>query len=516
MSDTSARDSRMNTTVILNDLLRDKLPSTSMNPKRLFGSLSMSRRPGPHRLPNELLSYIFLIATRYFEDRYEAILTSITISHVCSHWREVAISTGALWTNFVLTFPSSRSQLSRTMTWLSRSQPYPIDIHLDFRDPSWDWDENSHAFQWQDMEAVLRLFLTHVTRWCHFELLTDTWAPIFTFLWYARRVKSAPMLRSISLSRCNAYFASKGATFRPVQLKEPIPLFGGIALDALRNVSLAGVHVDWARSSLRHLTRLEFRYHASGVMPSLDQFFDILAGCLDLHHLSIIGWGPQFDKALIHGNVPGVEAPPAEPQRTIQLRHLTSFSFGFIDINYALKLLSLLSFPAIERLALEDVSSTLNPLENQDASPILDWLTLGRQSGYSATTPRTFRGFSLDGIISLQLYRIHSNEATFSHFISALPSLRMLGLYDIPDHGIRALHPFDIDHASCPVLRELECRNVNSAILVDVVRSRAGMEGVSPLDSITFDSSNDLLPATLADRLSELGIKILFTPFETF
>jgi len=502
----------MSTTIILNDLSRDILLPSSTNPKRLFGSLSIARRSGPHRLPNELLSYIFLIATCYFEDRYEAILTSVIISHVCSHWREVALSTGGMWSNFVLTFPTSRSQLSRTVTWLSRSQPYPIDIHLDFRDPSWDWEENSHAFHWQDMEAILRLFLTHVSRWCHFELLTDTWAPIFTFLWYVRRVESAPLLRSISLSRCNAYFASKGATFRPAQLKEPIPLFGGIVLDALRDVSLAGVHVDWARSSLRHLTRLEFRYHARGVMPSLDQFCDILAGCLDLHHLSIIGWGPQFERA---SNAPGAEAPVELP-RTVELRHLTSFSFGFIDINYALKLLSLFSFPAIERLALEDVSSTLNPLENQDASPILEWLTHSGRSHSATTSPTsTFRDFSLDGILSLQLHRIHSNETVFSRFFSALLSLRKLGLYDIPDHVIRALRPTGTDQDSCPVLTELECRNVNPAILVDVVRSRAEIESISPLDSVTFDCSDDLLPFTLADRLDELGIKILSRSIET-
>ncbi|KAF8234794.1 hypothetical protein L208DRAFT_1393456 [Tricholoma matsutake] len=500
----------MNATIILNDLSRDKLPPTAMNPRRLFGSLSIHKRPFPHsRLPNELLSYIFLTATHHFEDRYEAILTPITISHVCSRWREVAISAGGLWTNLILTFPTCRSQLSRTMTWLSRSEPYPIDILLDFRDPSWDWDENSHGFHWQDMEAIVRPFLTHVKRWCHVELLTDTWAPIFTFLWYTRRVESAPLLRSISLSRCNAYFASRGAIFHPVQLKEPIPLFGGLALEALRNVSLAGVHLDWARSSLRNLTSLEFKYHARGVMPSLDQFFGILAGCTNLHHLSIIGWGPQLDNAFSYGG------NLTEPRNSMQLQHLTSFSFGFIDVNYAVKLLSLFSFPSIEKFMLEDVSFTLDPSENwQDATPILDLLTPRDESGDSSKSlSRSSVGLSLDGIVSLQLHSILSNESAFSHFYSALPNLRKLGLFGTDD-ALRALNPLSDTgfRSMCPVLQELECRDVDSATLVDVVRSRAETGSVLPLDSITFDSSDEPVRPTLADclKLRELGIKILY------
>jgi hypothetical protein len=302
-------------------------------------------------------------------------------------------------------------------------------------------------------------------------------------------------------------------------LKEPIPLFGGLALDALRDVSLAGVHVDWARSSVRNLTRLEFKYHASGVMPSLDQFFDILGGCLELHHLSIIGWGPQFDIASTQGNTPETWDPPAEPRRTIQLRRLASFSFGFLDVNYAVKLLSLFSFPSIEKLALEDVSSTLNPLENQDATPILDWLTPRHESDDSSIVlSRTVFGIPLDGILSLQLYGIRATGIAFSHFFSALPILQKLGLFNIPDHALRALHPSSDtgSYNSCPVLRELDCRDVDSATLVDVVRSRAETGSIFP-DTISFDS-NDLCHLTPDDRLklSEVGIKILSRSIETF
>ena len=63
--------------------------------------------------------------------------------------------------------------------------------------------------------------------------------------------------------------------------------------------------------------------------------------------------------------------------RTIQLQHLVEISFGFVDVNYAIKVLSLFELPSIQNFRLEDVAFTLNPMDYpiQNVSPILDWLT---------------------------------------------------------------------------------------------------------------------------------------------
>jgi hypothetical protein len=366
------------------------------------------------------------------------------------------------------------------------------------------------------MAPVIQFLLIHVKRWCHFELLTDTWAPIFIFLWNTRHVEAAPLLRSLSLSRCNAYFASKGAVFQPVKLQDPIPLFGGLALDALRDVSLVGVHLDWATSSLRNLTSLEFRYHASGVMPSLDQFLDILSGCLELRHLSIIGWGPQFQKIATEKNTQKICDPTTEARKVIQLRHLVKFSFGFVDVNYAVKVLSLFEFPSIQNLTLEDVSFTLNPVEYQNATPILDWLAPKNE-------PRTVCGIPLNNILSLELDGIHASDAAFSRFFSAFPSLQKLGLFNVADLTLQVLHPSSDPciHHPCPNLRELECRNVYPTTLVDAIRSRAMTNSILPLKSIFFDYDDPLRPLTYDDfielkkLLNDVGVNLSITT-ETF
>ncbi|KAF8883817.1 hypothetical protein BD779DRAFT_810564 [Infundibulicybe gibba] len=353
----------------------DDAPTMSI--KRLYElpPAHMHYQPLIQRLPNEILGKIFLDATTLSE-RHAGIRLATTLTHVCSRWRQLALWTSSLWGNITITFPTSREQMARTVAFLLRSRSHPLDLLLDFRDPEWDWEEDTHPFSWKDMEAVLRLLFTHVKRWRHFELLTDTWAPIFTFLWYSRRITTVPMLQTISLSRCNAYFASKGQRFQPASLKQPIPLFGGVALDGLREVTLSGVHLDWAQSPLQNLTSLELKYHASDVMPTLAQFTDILAACPDLQRLSIIGWGPRLPEGA-HGTPISDMLGSGKPHvgKILHMPHLTDFSFGFIDIDYAMELLSLFTFPALRTLSLEDLAASLTPLGMQDATPLLEWLT---------------------------------------------------------------------------------------------------------------------------------------------
>ncbi|EGN92948.1 hypothetical protein SERLA73DRAFT_98520, partial [Serpula lacrymans var. lacrymans S7.3] len=226
----------------------------SLSPK----SISLPSRPRSliQSLPNEIWSEIFMAAS-HNSNIHDSIASPIIISHVCQHWRRISLSTSALWATVLLTHPSENYQLSRTVTWLMRSRRLPLHIHLDFRDPTWNWEEGSHTFGWKNMENVIRLLLPQVSRWETLKLLSDTWAPIYTFLRYTSRVQCAPRLKTIELSRCNAYFAVKGETFRPVSMKEPVSWFsGGKALAGVRRVLLAGVHVDWSHSGLSGLEEL--------------------------------------------------------------------------------------------------------------------------------------------------------------------------------------------------------------------------------------------------------------------
>ncbi|OJA11618.1 hypothetical protein AZE42_05474 [Rhizopogon vesiculosus] len=410
-------------------------------------------------IPDELLSAIFHFATHDFHDCYDAIFHAITISHVCQHWRNVSLSTTSLWTVIVLTFPTHRNQFFRTVSCLTRSRSRPLHLYMDFRDPAWNWDETSHLFNWKNMENVMRLLLPHAHRWRKIELLTDTWAPIFTFLSYASRIKSAPMLHDIVLSRCNAFFAAKGELFRPSAMRSPIAWFGGgSALHSLRRVSLAGVHIDWASSGLSGLFELELKYHASEVMPTLQEFCSIISACPELERLSILGWGPQIDTDAV---VP--------KQRSLRLAHLQDFAFGFIDVDYAVDLLSLFHFPALKALSLEDLSPSVDPSHLCDSSRLLDYLTAAHQgccASSSHTSPCTACcPYPLSSLSSLELRGLTSREASLCRFLQETPTLDDLVLSSLDGSNVQAIAPGLISSSLCPSLRDLTFKDANSSTI---------------------------------------------------
>ncbi|KAE9406651.1 hypothetical protein BT96DRAFT_203027 [Gymnopus androsaceus JB14] len=211
---------------------------------------SSQSRSGIHRLPDKILSSIFLNAINECDDSAEVAFLPLTLSHTSSRWREVCVSTSFLWTSIYMSLPyrhnqsTIQNQLVYLRTWISRSDSSPLNIHLDFRDPEWDWNEETHRFTSTWASQIFSIILPHANRWKHIEFIADTWAPIHVFLAAsaANSSESLQLLESMALSRCNAYFARKGELFKPVSLREPVPLFGGARLPSLRGLSLAGVH----------------------------------------------------------------------------------------------------------------------------------------------------------------------------------------------------------------------------------------------------------------------------------
>ncbi|KAJ7084562.1 hypothetical protein B0H15DRAFT_783638 [Mycena belliarum] len=405
------------------------------------GCLSLRGRTHLDRLPNELLSAVFILAIEQdCHDKPEPFTTSpTTISHVCRRWRQVALATGALWTKIVLTFPPCDQQLARTLTWLARSKTYSLDIILDFRDQEWDWDEDTHGFRWGDMEAVLQLLLSSAARWRSIELLTDTWAPIFAFLAQTRAVgPTLTRLERLHLARCNAYFAAKGVVFEPTELSQHLPLFGGADanLPRLSEVRLTGVHIDWAAPPLAGLTKLELKYQAADVMPSIAQLAHILTACPVLETLAIVGSGPHA----AHGR---------SAQGTIKLARVTSFTFGFVEVPCALQLLALLDLPALCDLSLEDVSASLQHEAPDDASALLNWLSstaetssalpsaasLAPVSAASSSAPC----FPLAQLQTLALHAIHAPATTFARLFGACSGLGVLRLRSVAPGALAAL-----------------------------------------------------------------------------
>ena len=354
----------------------------------------------------------------------------------------------------MFSLPLSNSQLTRINTCITRSRNRPLDIYMDFRDPFWDWDEASHVFSHKDMENVMRMLLPQASRWRSIELLTDTWAPMFTFLSSTVAIDSAPLLKTVRLSRCNEYFVAQGESFGPENLAAPIAWFrGGASLSHLRHVSLSGVHVDWRQSGLTGLRKLELKYHAQDVMPTLSEFRRMLCANTNLEHLVILGWGPQMDPALDSKR-------KHDDLQPISFSQLKELELGSVDVAYTTNLLSLFALQNLRVLVVEDVAFGIQFAERQDFSPLFDRLV-----EMSAE-----ERISLPSLRELTLRNIRADNTSIRSLFGQLCALTSLCLDRVDattlSETCSALH-------ACDHLEGLTLRDIDSAVVALVLPSRS-------------------------------------------
>jgi len=445
-----------------------------------------------NHFPNELLLYIFSIIV---DDSMGNSSPIVILSHVCARWRHLSISTGPLWAKIEVSFPLSEREHKQTSVFLQRASPHPVDILVDVRDPDWDWNEETHVITWQTTVPIVRLLLTQIHRWRRFEMLADNWAPIFTFLFYTKSISEAPLLETVSLSRCNAYLASRGQTFQPVALRRSLPLLGGSMSDItnLKTVILIGVHVEWDSTILKGLTELQLKYHSSDVMPTTPQFREILEACPKLLSLTISGWGPLLDES-------SKDLGPI-----FHLPSLKQFNFGFVDVQYAVNLLGLFFMPSLESLSLEDVNGLVDPMHLQDSSALLNWLVIQCEAGYNH--------IPLRNLITLTMVSQMAGSSPYVRLFENLSLLERIAIRNSNETVLRSLNSTSSITGACvcPGLRELLCQGMSPETLLQVIEGRvrdksartlerAVIEEVSKGYSIHFDTMT---------RLTRAGISIV-------
>ncbi|KAF7296838.1 Fatty acid hydroxylase [Mycena indigotica] len=423
--------------------------SKTTSPSMSSGSIVFRPRTLVDRLPNELLTAVFAFSVDH-DPHDDSILTTspMTLSHVCRRWRVVALACGSLWCSLVITYPTSPQQFTRVLTFLSRSKNYPLDILLDVRDPEWDFEqpETQHGFTIQDMQTVLKLLSGNgkaAPRWRSMELLTDTWAPIHTFLEFTREWAPPKRLERLVLSRCNAYFARRGQLFQPAALSAPIPLFQA-APSNLHHLSLVGVHIDWSVFRAPLLTTLELKYHAADIRPSFEQLAAILTSCSLLETLSIIGSGPSLPP-------PSSSSPPMIP---ITIPSLKSLTIGYVDASAAVRLLSLLRLPFLTALGIEDAGQGILP-HDEDFSPFSDHGPVV----LAALTNLSDDVIALKQLTSLTLDSLTAPSGVLALFLAKCPAVRHLEL-----QRVNLVYPVDV-----PMLCKLAIPKLPCLVLDDEV-----------------------------------------------
>ena len=109
------------------------------------------------RIPPELLGEIFryCLPQNYCEEgSHKAVMLP---SHICKHWRDVALSTQTMWTNIFLhvTDKTFESRAALVTTWFSRSGGSPLSFTLKGQ---------------QNVGPIMTFLLQHCSRWQNIDL----------------------------------------------------------------------------------------------------------------------------------------------------------------------------------------------------------------------------------------------------------------------------------------------------------------------------------------------------------
>ncbi len=254
-----------------------------------------------NRLPPELLATIFSYVCSTSDKNADL----ICISHVCTHWRTIALDAGGLWTHIALTHPLGIT------TFLERSKSLPLSISL----------TASHS----PFKPVLNLVSSEITRVRSLKIcIPHTVDPGFI----TRRLKlAAPALEELSIEDFQLH--------RKVERTPPagirVPIFDG--MPALRTLSLRNVPLVFLPKGPSALTKIDLHLK----LPALPILLDLLERSPLLESLSLHG--------TLHGDA-------VQSQRLVTLPRLTSFSVHTFPPQGIASLLSSVALPPCASIAL--------------------------------------------------------------------------------------------------------------------------------------------------------------------
>ncbi|KAJ6570140.1 hypothetical protein DFH09DRAFT_1154124 [Mycena vulgaris] len=242
------------------------------------------------KLPNEILSHIFMICQQTPGPKAMHISFEVLASHVSSMWREVATGTPLLWTAIVVKVRPRQLlakkvlewKLSRVRAYLARSGTCLFTTSFDIVGP----------FQ---VDQILNLISAHADRWLRLSISIKNPPAATLEIWEALRSLHAPALEHVSiwltkLSMGGHHLIDTDCT--------PLIFRGGAP--SLKFVRLSGMALGCLQPPLGLVETL----HLSGYTLSYASFRTMLDGIptllnLSLHRMHIINRPPDSTPILL-------------------------------------------------------------------------------------------------------------------------------------------------------------------------------------------------------------------------
>nr|GAT48355.1 predicted protein [Mycena chlorophos] len=333
---------------------------------------------GIHALPVELLSSIFVLGSEAqyathnkdspfllrpdedFSLRSGCTASAdfqLLVSHVCRHWRQVALRMSCLWTRLHFREPT---HILRAEEFLQRVSPnHSLDILVDTVSP----EEHIPGINLcrEEMNTIFTLITPHVARWRSFHLKVRA----NECKLIARKALStcgpAPRLETLQLYHFEDYRTAHNlyiATYR-----DPVVIFNNV-LPSLKNVSLIGVNLPWAHAPyLKQLDALELALHPDNIRPPFDAWDAMLRGSGRLRRLLLHYSGPRA------ASVPSVSADGG-PQKRICVPTLEELSLTDLDPEHLTTMLRTLELPHLATLSMDLPEQDFTAAVRLIASPL--------------------------------------------------------------------------------------------------------------------------------------------------
>ncbi|KAJ3747298.1 hypothetical protein DFH05DRAFT_1540934 [Lentinula detonsa] len=428
----------------------------------------------------------------------------VLVSHVCRHFREVAIESPLLWTT--LHFQAGTS-LERAQTWLERSKGHPLQIEMDCTTPEDEDGEEeeinpftpdedtpasevdppsppknlsepeeahleagpSHLTQAQISE-IMDIIIPAVDRWRIFSVTASYYDAIHLILERFSKCSSAPLLEVLEMYHyedCEEF-----QVFTPPELNTKFMIFGGVA-PKLKSVALWGVHIDWDASLplLNDLRDLEIAYHAEDVRPSFQTFSNIIASSPELESLSLCLSGPA-------GTAKDWAHTP------IDIPSVKSLTLCHHEPAYIEALLPLLHLPNVVELLLDYDSADYTEFALLLAKPLpgrtksilsgLDHLKIG-----GLPSNRNARQLMLEQLVNLKSICLNC-AGDEDEFFERLKELKPTPSESGPTQSV----------VFCPHLTTLMTTGVDGSAMRNFVEVRK--QGGAPLSKVSMSEEDDL------------------------
>ena len=297
-------------------------------------------------LPDELLAKIFALS----QDPAPALPVQfkpleVIVSQVTQRWRRISISNPILWR--IISIRTSRSTV-KLATYLERSRPRPIDVHLQIRQRS-TLNQDTLSDIRSDVERIMLLLLRHSIRLAAFRVTSDSRKGLNAIIPRLRDL-SVPLLHSITLHLLTTDERYNIVEHRPDSEHSFYDIFRRSA-PLLSTITLDGIGLGSLMPPLRSLVHLEIRnchHFSSNSLLTERQLREVLAASQRLVRLvffdSILDSAAWHDSSLMH--MPCL--------REIELGRLHAHTSG---------ILSHLSAPNLQKLTIRGQTNEIDILE---------------------------------------------------------------------------------------------------------------------------------------------------------